>query len=556
MRSTNRNLIPRCRAALSAVVLAVASMTLSASPSVGATSEWFEHEHGAARLISSNAGAGSAQTIDLGLQFRMKPGWKVYWRSPGDTGFPPQVSWVGSTNFAGATMSWPAPERFSILGLETLGYKKEVVFPISAEVFERGKAVDLAARVRFLTCDEICVPYETNLTLNLPAGRDLNTPASGTIATWQSRVPMDVTRLAASAPLAIERAEIAGSGEDQTLIVRVTGKEALSAPDLFVEGPVDYGFKKPVVQIASVGNQALMRIGIHAPERPDARLAGETVTLTLVDGDRAVERKVTLERASSTATAFPGSNPGGDGMGYGFLSIIGFALLGGLILNLMPCVLPVLSIKLLTVVSHGGEVPGRIRVGFLASSAGIIACFLLLGTVAVGLQSAGLAAGWGIQFQQPAFLAFMIAIITLFACNMWGLFEIRLPGAVADAAVNVDMIVQNVSKDGAATDMTFTVSRSEFDRSVDVLTGLKAQLGYTELRSDAKVAKVSVVGLGMRSQPGVAKTMFKTLAERGINIEVISTSEIKVSVLIDAEYTELAVRALHAAFGLDRDDED
>ncbi len=129
-------------------------------------------------------------------------------------------------------------------------------------------------------------------------------------------------------------------------------------------------------------------------------------------------------------------------------------------------------------------------------------------------------------------------------------------GSLADAAVNVDMIVQNVSKDGAATDMTFTVSRSEFDRSVDVLTGLKAQLGYTELRSDAKVAKVSVVGLGMRSQPGVAKTMFKTLAERGINIEVISTSEIKVSVLIDAEYTELAVRALHAAFGLDRDDED
>ena len=128
-------------------------------------------------------------------------------------------------------------------------------------------------------------------------------------------------------------------------------------------------------------------------------------------------------------------------------------------------------------------------------------------------------------------------------------------GSLADAAVNVDMIVQNVSKDGAATDMTFTVSRSEFDRSVDVLTGLKAQLGYTELRSDAKVAKVSVVGLGMRSQPGVAKTMFKTLAERGINIEVISTSEIKVSVLIDAEYTELAVRALHAAFGLDRDEE-
>lgn len=428
-----------------AAILGLAALPIVVSPSLSATSEWFEHEHGAVRLISGNAGAGNGQTINLGLQFRMNPGWKVYWRSPGDAGFPPQVSWVGSTNFAGATMSWPAPKRFSVLGLETLGYKKEVVFPINAEVFERGKTVNLAARVRFLTCDDICVPYETNFKLTLPAGRDLNTPASGTIAAWQAKVPTDVTKPVPSAPLAIERAEIAGTGADQALIVRITGTNALKKPDLFVEGPLDYGFKKPVIQIASVGTEALMRIGIQAPKTPDAKLAGETVTLTLVDGDRAIEQKVKLERAAGATAALAGAGSGsgsgggtsGDGgFGYGFLTIIGFALLGGLILNLMPCVLPVLSIKLLTVVSHGGEAPGRIRAGFLASSAGIIVCFLLLGTVAVGLQSAGLAAGWGIQFQQPAFLAFMIAVITLFACNMWGLFEIRLPGAVADAAVN------------------------------------------------------------------------------------------------------------------------
>jgi len=438
MRIAKRNLIPRCHAALSAVVLALAAMTLFAVPSSGATSEWFEHEHGAVRLISANEGAGSGQVIDLGLQFRMKPGWKVYWRSPGDAGFPPEISWVGSTNLAGATMSWPAPTRFSVLGLETLGYKEEVVFPISAEVFERGKTVDIAARVRFLTCDDICVPYETTFRLTLPAGRDLNTPASGTIAAWQSRVPLDTSRPGVSAPLAIERAEITASGEEQALVVRITGREALAAPDLFVEGPVDYGFRKPVVQIASAGNEALMRIGIQTPKRPDARLEGETVTLTLVDGDRAIERKVKLVPAASTAAAFPGpgAGSGGGATAYGFLAIIGLALLGGLILNLMPCVLPVLSIKLLSVVSHGGEAPARIRSGFLASAAGIITCFLLLGTVAIGLQGAGLAAGWGIQFQQPAFLAFMIAIITLFACNMWGLFEIRLPGAVADAAAN------------------------------------------------------------------------------------------------------------------------
>lgn len=126
-------------------------------------------------------------------------------------------------------------------------------------------------------------------------------------------------------------------------------------------------------------------------------------------------------------------------------------------------------------------------------------------------------------------------------------------GSLADSAVNVDMIVQNVSQDGNATDLTFTVGSSDLDRAHQVLDGLKAELGYNDIVSDPGVCKISVVGVGMRSQPGVAKTMFQTLAEKGINIQVISTSEIKVSVLISADYTELAVRALHTAYGLDAD---
>ena len=439
MLSAGHKLLIAVRAGMVAGAVILAALLMLISPSLSATSEWFNHNHGAVRLISANAGSGNGQTIDLGLQFRMRPGWKIYWRSPGDAGFPPQISWIGSTNFAGATILWPAPRRFSVLGLETLGYKKEVVFPIKAELFERDKAVKLSARVRFLTCDDICVPYETILKLMLPAGRDLATPESGTIAAWEAKVPKDVTKKDVSASLAIEDVAIAGTGANQALIVRVAGRDALKKPDLFVEGPVGYSFKKPEVQIASIVNEALMRIDFQVPKTPNATLTGETVTLTLVDGDRAIESKVTLANVSAKAAAFPSyaSDPNGEiGMGYSFLVILGFALLGGLILNLMPCVLPVLSIKLLTVVSHGGQAPCRIRTGFLASSAGIIACFLLLGTAAVGLQSAGLAAGWGIQFQQPAFLTFMIAIITLFSCNMWGLFEIRLPGPVGDAALN------------------------------------------------------------------------------------------------------------------------
>ncbi len=121
---------------------------------------------------------------------------------------------------------------------------------------------------------------------------------------------------------------------------------------------------------------------------------------------------------------------------------------------------------------------------------------------------------------------------------------------LAEAHINVDMIVQNVAEDGT-TDMTFTVGKTDFPRATAVLEEARQAIGFAEITTDQNVAKLSVVGVGMRSHAGVAGTMFRTLAERGINIQVISTSEIKVSVLIAAEYTELAVRALHTAYQLD-----
>ena len=124
-------------------------------------------------------------------------------------------------------------------------------------------------------------------------------------------------------------------------------------------------------------------------------------------------------------------------------------------------------------------------------------------------------------------------------------------GPLAEANINVDMIVQNVSLDGSSTDITFTVPRADLPRAVERLERAKKELGFAEIKSDTNVAKVSVIGVGMRSHAGVAQRMFKTLSDKGINIQVISTSEIKISVLIAEEYTELALRALHTAYGLD-----
>jgi aspartate kinase len=129
----------------------------------------------------------------------------------------------------------------------------------------------------------------------------------------------------------------------------------------------------------------------------------------------------------------------------------------------------------------------------------------------------------------------------------------RIFGPLAEANVNVDMIVQNLSADGLHTDMTFTVQAAELPKALDVLKGAKADIGYFEVKSSADVVKVSVIGVGMRSHAGVAAQMFKALAEKGINILAITTSEIKISVLIDAAYAELAIRTLHTLYGLDKD---
>ena len=125
-------------------------------------------------------------------------------------------------------------------------------------------------------------------------------------------------------------------------------------------------------------------------------------------------------------------------------------------------------------------------------------------------------------------------------------------GPVADANIEVDMIIQNQSVEGK-TDFTFTVSRGEYQKAMVVLEGVKNEIGAASISGDAKVSKVSVVGVGMRSHVGVASQMFRTLSEEGINILMISTSEIKISVLIDEKYMELAVRALHKAFDLEKE---
>ena len=410
---------------------------LTPGTSHGAAGPWWTTDHGKVRLVSAGNTAGQAGKIRLGLQFQMLPGWKIYWRSPGDAGFPPRPAWAGSKNVAAIQIDWPVPVRFSVTGLETLGYKNEVVLPLALEPFEAGKAVSIRAQVPYLTCEEICVPYDARLTLDLPAGPESNSPETALIDRFAALVP----KKSADATLSVAAAEVDGVPGRQQLRIVASAAQPFTRPDLLIEGPAGFRFGKPRVQKLEANGQAGRAVLLASVSPPPksvragapADLVGAKLVLTMIDGSRAVEQS--LEARQGLVSPVPSTAPPPVSI-MSFIAILGFALIGGLILNLMPCVLPVLSLKLLSVVGHGGGDRRDVRRGFLASAAGIVVSFLVLGTVAVALKAGGLAAGWGIQFQHPLFLTATAVIVALFAANLWGLFEIRLPGAVADAALS------------------------------------------------------------------------------------------------------------------------
>lgn len=387
-----------------------------------AAGPWLDQEQARLRLIAGDRARDQAgETIRAGLQFELQPGWKIYWRAPGDAGYPPKVDWNGSDNLAEAEVLWPVPHRFSLFGLETFGYSDEVVLPVDVRVERPGEAVRIQANVDYLICEQICIPRQAVLSLDVPPGEVALSPEGALIDRYRALVPGDGTAVG------LTLLEVVLIGDMSKPILRVTARSEtrFQAPDVLVEAPPGFSFGRPEVDVRDGGTIAVIDVPVvGAPAQ--AVLEGKRLTLTITDGPRGMEREI--------ITRFAESARGGTGGLAALASILGFAFLGGLILNLMPCVLPVLSLKLLAVAKLSGRARGMVRAGFLASAAGILVSFLVLAGAIIVLKTLGLRVGWGIQFQQPVFLAVMALVVTLFAYNLFGIFEIALPrwaGALA-----------------------------------------------------------------------------------------------------------------------------
>lgn len=358
-------------------------------------------------------------TVWLGLRVRLGPGWKTYWRSPGDSGLPSEFDWSKSSNLETAETLWPAPHRMEILGVETIGYTGEVVFPIKARIPDPNAPAHVSLALALYACSTICVRDDHALTATISPG-DSRSDEQATIDRWRKRVPGAASDVLAIASIRLKEA----SPPELEVVARAT--DGFRTPDLFVESDPPVFGGKPDIRSASDGS-ATLTVRLDGEKIEDLR--NRPFRVTLVDGEHATEAWSGLSAPGVQRIVSNAPQPRDQG----FWLVLGIALLGGFIMNLMPCVFPVLSLKLLAFVGHDRGEARSIRAGFSASAAGIIASFLVIASAMVVLKGIGATVGWGIQFQQPVFLAVMAALLALFAANLLGLFEIVLPSRIASA---------------------------------------------------------------------------------------------------------------------------
>lgn len=363
--------------------------------SQAADSGWLraaDNDHASVRLRADAQQKGDTRLL---LDVSLEKGWKTYWRSPGEGGIAPAIKWQAPLEM---NWRWPVPQRFEVAGISTQGYDGKVSFPITL----RGTMPEKLAGVLTLsTCSNVCILTD------YPFALDLSAPAD-------PQFSYDFSRALGTLPLSegLTSGLTAGFGAEK-LTVTATREAGWQNPELFIDTLADTDFGKPVYRVDGQTLTATLPVsdgwGDAAPD-----LRGKTLSLVLADSGQAQESRVTVGETQSSAAP----------LSLGWILLM--ALAGGLILNVMPCVLPVLAMKLGSIVQASTTHRRVVRQQFMASAAGIVTSFLALALMMTALRLSNQALGWGIQFQNPWFIAAMVLVMVGFSASLLGLFEIRL----------------------------------------------------------------------------------------------------------------------------------
>ena len=375
------------------------AMDLATGPWVG------DPEIGEVRLISAVTGTGVLDELPLGLEFRLAPGWKIYWRTPGEAGLPPTLD-LQLTNDGAIEhqIAWPAPKRFNAFGFDNYGYENMVILPVTVRGHPKGEAIQIIGQVEALVCANICVPLAGEVELKIADGQATPSTQAMHLARYKAKIP----RSGDVSVIVVEKI-----WQDGTNLNIQFAKGSPLVDEIFVEGVPGVAFKKPAYA------NGLATISLEGKlQKP---LTGEKLDLTVIAGNISVTNRYTVSSVDADPLPSPAINSDG------ILAIVAFAFLGGLILNLMPCVLPVLAIKLAKIIDTSGQSLAFVRMRFAFGALGIVASFGMLAAGLEVIRFAGGQIGWGIQFQSPLFLALMLLVLGLFTLNVLDRFFLPVP---------------------------------------------------------------------------------------------------------------------------------
>jgi len=399
------------------LITAFTSMTpVSATP--------VQRPHIEAELRPEKSSLRPGEPLTVALRLKMENRWHTYWKNPGDSGLPTRITWTLPQGFSAGPIQWPAPRRINVGPLTNFGYEGEIFLLTDLQVpagVAAGTAVPITAKADWLVCEEICIPGDATFSVMLPVS---NEPAAAD-PKWTKAI--ERTREQLPRPLEGWNVEAYLRGDD--LVLRLSSAQArvtrIHNLTLFPDQDGWIENASPQRMIRTAGGYELRVASSPALRSKSGPLTGLIVAEPgLARGVAAAVVEVPVESTSALADEIleqPALSPFAD---LGLLAALGLALLGGVILNLMPCVFPVFSIKVLSFVEQARGNPARLRAHGLAFAAGVLVSFWVVAGVLLALRAQGEALGWGYQLQSPSVVAALALLFFVLALNLSGLFEV------------------------------------------------------------------------------------------------------------------------------------
>ncbi|MFN3389464.1 MAG: protein-disulfide reductase DsbD domain-containing protein, partial [Allosphingosinicella sp.] len=367
----------------------------------------------AVALVAEDATPAAGQTVTLALAMRPKPGWHGYWKNPGDAGIPNRMAWRLPAGVRAGELQYPVPERLTISGLMNYVYEGEHALLVDVAIpagLAPGTVVPLRGRLDYLVCtDEICVPEAAEVALDLTVAAEAGAP--------ERRAQFDRWREALPKPLGVP-ARFERTADGLRIAIPIPAGMALSEPYFFpaTDGALAYSAPQ---RVSRSGDALIVETKAADAETPAA------IEGVLRIGAR---QGLSLAAAPGAVPASDSAVAGGaaaEGSAAAILLALAGAMLGGLLLNVMPCVFPILSLKALSLARAGGGERAARREA-LAYAAGVVLVCVALGGALLAIRAGGAAAGWAFQLQDPRVILFLLLLVTAIGFNLAGLFE--LPG--------------------------------------------------------------------------------------------------------------------------------